>query len=496
MATEGGIGLRDGQSDNRILDGRNSQVRWGILNAFRYGVTNDTIWQPDSYVGEESFWKLLDQAGVEVRLETNFVEGPSGIIVERNTRASSPHIHSLRIEGNSNEVLKAKFFIDASYEGELMQAAGVSFTFGRESSDTYNESWAGITNHSAAQFPLPINPFQTNTTTLLRYIQKAPDPRRHIGESDDNVMSYSYRVCLTTDPANKVPLTPPAGYDPNDFELARRLIQAQVVRNLTISEPWCYLEYNGYKQITKSNMKYDACCGFSPFGIDNPGLAVGYANASRAERARIADNIRYFVQGLMWFWQTDPIIPERIRQKHASYGLCKDEWADNGHFPRQLYAREALRLVGDRIFIQKDRSKECLQDSIAVASWFFDIHDVQRVAVQIENNGTWTVWNEGLVGYQEDKSYPFDLPYWILLPKKAEVANLAVTNCPSVSHVAFSALREEPTLWALGHAAGLAAAMASSQGLASFHDVNVNILREALRSQGGRIHFPADCECE
>jgi hypothetical protein len=110
----------------------------------------------------------------------------------------------------------------------------------------------------------------------------------------------------------------------------------------------------------------------------------------------------------------------------------------------------------------------------------------------MENNGTWTAWNEGLVGYQEDKSYLFDLPYWILLPKKAEVAKLAVTNCPSVSHVGFSALREEPTLWALGRAAGLAAAMASSQGLSSFHDVNVNTLREALRSQGGRTHFPAE----
>lgn len=395
-----------------------------------------------------------------------------------------------------------KFYVDASYEGELLQAAGCSFTFGRESQATYNESSAGITNRSAGQFPVSINPFEDesdSTSSLLKYIQGRFDPRQNVGGADDNVMAFSYRVCLTMDPNNKVPLVAPKGYDPKDFELARRLVRAELSHNLTLSAPWDYLDYYGYEKIRpKQAKKYDACCGRSPFGIDNPGLSLGYANASsRAERDRIAAEHRYFVQGLMWFWQIDPVIPKATREKYADYGLCADEWVDNGHFPRQLYARETIRMVGDKVFTQNDRTPDCREDSIAVATWWFDIHNVQRAAVLngAGTNATWTAWNEGLVTNKDATILPFDLPYWTILPKKAEVSNLAVTNCLSVSHVAFSAIREEPTLWALGNAAGAAAAIGSNEGLDSFHDVNIKTLQEALKNQGGRLHWPESGNC-
>lgn len=377
-----------------------------------------------------------------------------------------------------------------------MQASGVSYTFGRESTHMYNESWAGIRKHSAAQFPVAVDPFQEDGTTLLKYIQNRPDPSSNFGEADDSVMSYSYRVCLTKDPNNKVPVTAPEGYDPADFELARRLVQTEVSENMEVSAPWMYLDYMEYNRIPNTKrVKFDACCGTSPFGIDNPGLAVGYANATRAEKQIIAAEHRYFVQGLMWFWQNDPAVPANLRSEHSEYGLCQDEWPDNGHFPRQIYVREAVRMVGDQVFTQNDRSSECRNDSIGVATWFFDIHDVSRVAVKGENNETWSVMNEGLVGSDEDQIVPFDLPYWVILPKKDQVSNLAVVNCPSVSHVAFSAVREEATLWGLGHAAGVAVAIAVAEGLASFHDVDVVSLQQALLSQGGRLHFPADRVC-
>jgi hypothetical protein len=558
--------------------------------------------------------------------------------------------------------VRAKFFIDASYDGELMRAAGVTHTIGRESRYTYGESLAGITATSAAQFPIPISPFrttgggvdhqrqrgkqrsllsstinnsnnETNTDTIsstisnnsswnnqtttmsagdngtrindndtnnnnndttnlvptvnstealeeakisqndnpgdnhnnnnnnnnnnktyfyytkpnddnmIRYVQKGADPRQQVGDGDDKVMSYSYRVCFTADPNNTVPVTPPDGYNPDDFELARRLVQAQVVTGSSsgntnnngsddvISRPWLLLDYMQYGFTRNSYMKYDACCGRSPFGIDPPGLAVGYANASRAVKRRMAQDHRYFVQGLLWFWYSDPTVPQAIRDNYASYGLCKDEWADNGHFPRQLYIREASRMIGDHVFSQNDRTSDCRQDSIAVATWFFDIHDVQRVAVpnteavavvfpgtessnatmgRNDTNATaaatkqpsssssspsWMVINEGLVNDEVVDFTPFDLPYWIILPKHGEVTNLAVPNCPSVSHVAFSAIREEPTLWLLGQAAGTAAAIALSHGNPSFHDVDVIRLQQALRSQGSPIHWPADRTC-
>ena len=403
-------------------------------------------------------------------------------------------IQALKLEG-LNQWVRGKFFIDATYEGDLMQAAGVSHTFGRESRETYNESWAGITRHSAAQFPVNIDPFQSDEKTLLRYIQDRPDPRQNVGKADDSVMAYSYRVCLTKSPSNMVPITAPDGYDPADFELARRLVEAEVALNVPVSEPWLYLDYMEYDRIPdKKGEKYDACCGGSPFGIDNPGLQVGYVTGGRSVREEIAAKHRYFVQGLMYFWQTDPAVPADIRSKHSQYGLCADEWPDNGHFPRQLYVREAARMVGDHVFTQNDRSTECLNDSIAVATWFFDIHDVQRVAVKGENDSHF-VMNEGLVGGDEDQIVPFDLPYWIILPKLSEASNLAVINCPSVSHVAFSAVREEPTLWSLGHAAGIAATIAVSHGISSYHEVDVSKIQEAILSQGGRIHFPSGRIC-
>jgi hypothetical protein len=170
-----------------------------------------------------------------------------------------------------------------------MQASGVCYTLGRESTHMYNESWAGIRKHSAAQFPVAVNPFQEDGSTLLRYIQDRPDPRSNLGQADDSVMSYSYRVCMTKDPNNKVPVTAPEGYDPADFELARRLVQTEVRDNIEVSAPWLYLDYMEYSRIPNAtHIKFDACCGMSPFGIDNPGLAVGYANATRAEKEIIA----------------------------------------------------------------------------------------------------------------------------------------------------------------------------------------------------------------
>jgi hypothetical protein len=498
MATEGGIGLRDGMDEFRIQDPRNSQVRWGRLNAAHYGLQDGSvIWQPDNFVGEESFQTLLKEAGVEIWFGANVQEGPHGVMIEEKLDQDRI-ITGLRLEGSRKESVQGRFIIDASYEGELMIAAGLSYTFGREKKTQYNEMSAGIRNESGAQFPVAVSPYDnaSGTWELLKYVEDLPDPRKHVGEADDGVMAYSYRVCLTQDPSNRVEILPPTNYDPYDFELARRLIASEIENNLTISAPWIYYEYMNYDKIVSrpNGMKFDACCGTSPFGIDNPALSRGYANGSRIDRQRIVDEHRYFVHGLLWFWKSDPIVPDDLRDHASQFGLCQDEYPDNDHFPRQLYVREAARLVGDDVFTQNDRTSACRHDSIAVATWFFDIHDVSRVPVRDED-GEWITMNEGLVIGSQDVFIPFDLPYWVILPKRQELGNLAVVNCPSVSHVAFSAIREEPTLWALGQAAGIAASIAVLKQLATFHDVDVQELRSSILGQGGRLHFPSNVTC-
>jgi hypothetical protein len=551
MATEGGIGLRDALTDDLRSNPKSSQYRWGQLNAQDYldkinknhiNKNNNThhhkhelphddiaIWQPDHWVGEQSFWTLLNESHVEVMkcdnnsnnmilfagnclqhllficqqvcLDTDLVEGPSGVRIEEGPPRRITAIQLQQENSNcSIRWISAKYFIDASYEGDLMQASGVDFTVEREARSMYHESWAGVTNHSESQFPLPINPFD-GKGRLLRYIQQqhgGVDPRKRVGAADTNVMAYSYRVCLTRD-ANRIPITPPRNFKATDFELARRLVMAERRHNKSLSQPWLYLDYMGYGQIPNMTMKYDACCGFSPVGIDATGLAVGYATASRAERALMAEEHRYYVQGLLWFWQSDASIPDHIRKENAQYGLCPDAWPENDHFPRQLYVREAARMVGERVFTQQDRKQSgiCRHDSIAVGSWGFDIHEMQRVA--LFTGSRWTTWNEGSTGYRQGDHVPFEIPYWVILPKRKELTNLLVPNCPSVSHVAFAAIRVEPTLWQLGVAAGTAAAlgvMSHDSVPRALHDIEISLLQLQLTKQGSPIHWPlniSDC---
>ncbi len=211
MASPGGIGLRDCTFDD-IRINNSTQYEWAMRNAKYYG-SDEEVWQPDNWVGEMNFKKMLSDYGVELKLNTNFVEGSAGVktVVESGLR----RIAAILLE--SGELLEAKYFIDASYEGELMMATGhVQYTYGRESMDQYNESYAGVTADSLSQFEVPVNPFQLNKNNgaeLLKYVQFGADPRSIVGEADENLMAYSFRACVTTNSENRVPISEPPGYD-------------------------------------------------------------------------------------------------------------------------------------------------------------------------------------------------------------------------------------------------------------------------------------------
>ena len=494
VASPGGIGLRD-CADNRVRTNNATQYQWGMRNAKFYGV-DQPVWQPDNWVGEQSFLDMLKESGVELRLKTTFVEGRDGI----QTTADSNDLRRITgIKLESGELLRSKYVIDASYEGELMRSSGyVTYTFGRESQQQYNESLGGVTNKSVGQFKYPVNPYHSDNITLLKWIQDQPDPRKRLGAADDNLMAYSFRACLTKDKNNIVPFAPPPGYDPADFELQRRYLLSELKAGKDPQRPWHNFPYSGYP--SSKAMKFDACCGQSPVGIDAVGLAVGYANGTRAQRKEIIDKHHYYVQGIMWFWASDPAVPKNIRDEMNSYGLCKDEWPDNDHFPLQLYIREAARIVGDKVFTQNDRvpyteMEKCYRDSIGIGSWAFDIHEMERVAVKNES-GQPIAYNEGLTSYDSGGIVLFDIPYYVVLPQRKEMVNLAVPNCPSASHVAFSALRVEPTLWQLGQAAGTAAGVAIQHGGdMALQDIDHQELQNALIQQHTFVRWPADQNC-
>ena len=495
MASPGGIGLRDCEH-NEVRTNNATQYQWAMRNAKFYGV-DDPVWQPDNWVGERTFLDMLKESDVELRLNTTFVEGSAGIHTTVDSHGMR-RITGIKLE--SGEWLECKYVIDASYEGELMIASGyVTYTFGRESQQQYNESFAGITNGSVGQFEYPVNPYQSDNITLLKWIQDRPDPRKRIGSADDNLMAYSFRACLSQNKSNMVPFAPPPAYDPADFELQRRYLLSELKAGKDPRHPWGNLPYHGYP--SSKAMKFDACCGMSAVGIDAAGLAVGYANATRAQKKEIYDKHRYYVQGIMWFWASDPAVPKNIRDEMNSYGLCKDEWPDNGHFPPQLYVREAACIVGDKVFTQNDRvpyydMKKCYRDSIAIGSWAFDIHEMERVAIKNES-GQSIAYNEGLTKPSNGGVFLFDIPYYVILPQMKEMVNLAVPNCPSVSHVAFAAIREEPTLWQLGQAAGTAAGIAIQHGGdMALQDIDHRDLQSALIQQHTFVRWPPNENCE
>ncbi|KAL6057338.1 Xanthan lyase [Balamuthia mandrillaris] len=442
MVTAGGIGMRDFRVEQRLTG---KLLQWAMTNAAHYGVSYP-VWQPDNWVGNRTFWSMLEEAGIPVVLGARMQEGPAGVQVVGGRRISRLHT----VDGRSFALSRNAVVVDASYEGEVMMGAGVSYTWGREARTTYNESYGGIIGSSAAQFKLAVDAQWANGT-LLHYVTKGPDPRTHIGQADRNVMAYSYRVCLTTNRTNQAPFTPPPAYHTADFEIARRYLQEELKAfgEAGVDQPWGNLRYRSYPPANK----FDACCGNASVGIDPPGLAVGYPNGTLTDRQRIAAAHRYYVQGLLWFWAGDPHsgVPDSLRNAILQYGLCADEWPQNDHWPPQLYVREAVRMLGQRIFSQNDRvaasCDSCRPDSIALGDWGFDIHEMERVAVPANYTASKTqAYNEG--------------------------------------HVAFAAIREEPTLWQLGAASGIAATLVASNMFPTVQSVKPSVVAALLQKQG------------
>ncbi len=484
MASAGGIGFRD----IGVLSIVNSTaLAWANRNALHYGV-DYPVWQPDHFVGNASFWALLGQhPGVTVVLSERVRE--RGGVSMSGSRIVSITTAGPTGGGADQRTFEGAYFIDASYEGDVMRFSGARHTWGREPATRYNESLGGVTASSTNPFPGSVGALWPNGT-LLDWVQDGPDPRKVVGEADDNVMAYSFRLCLTKRADNRVPIQAPPGYSTERFELARRYASAAGGEP---HSPWGNLPYRSYPP----GDKFDACCGNSPMGIDAAGLARGYANGTYAERDAIAAAHRFYVQGLAFFYMADPNsgVPPAMREALAEYGLCKDEWPEHGHWPPQLYVREAARLVGDAVFSQNDRVSSaspggCRENSIGTGAWGFDIHQMQRPVV-----GGGNAFNEGLTDPGTGGKPVYEIPYSVLLPRRQDCTNLAVPNCPSVSHVAFAALREEPTLVQLGEAAGSAAALALSHSNAALQDVNPLQLQAALRELGVVVHFPERRNC-
>jgi hypothetical protein len=409
----------------------------------------------------------------------------------------SLHMNGTRIvqvtTADDRRIWKASVWIDASYEGDLVRFSGASYTWGRESRDQYGEADAGVLPYTAFANFLPNYPVNAtlDNGTLAPYI--SPDKLGPVGSADLNMMGYSYRLCLTKTKEKQAPFFKPINYDPNNFIIFQRYLDSLIKSgNYSMGPPIEMLmgiaTYHGYPPADK----FDMCDSFlSAFTSDAINLNRNYVNGTNEDRRRIAKAVSVYLLGMLWYILTSPDVPDHTRNSLNRYGLCNDQWAENEHIPPQLYVREGLRLVNENVFTQNHiQSGLCRNDTIALGSWYIDVHVVTRTV-----NGTY-VNNEGSILKDIDqvngsKSGPaFEIPYSILLPKRNEVTNLLVPVCHAASHIAYSATRVEPHFMLLGGAAGYAAAYSILNGNIDVQAVSVNHIQEILLKDGVLLHYP------
>jgi hypothetical protein len=384
---------------------------------------------------EAQFRRMLDAEGVKLHLE----EPLAGVSMTTNRIAE--------LEMESGNRFRAKMFIDATYEGDLMAQAHVSYTVGREANATYHETLDGITsgNTTAHNFRFPVDPYAVPgdaSSGLLKQISR--EPRGNIGEADRRVQAYNFRMFLTR-AAHRLPFPKPRDYDPSRYTLLARYIAA----GAGIAD---------FMQLHDGDSNNEG--GFS---TDNIGASSAWPEADYATREKIFQDHVNYQQGLMWFVTHDPQVPEAIREKISAYGLSPTDFLETGGWPHQLYVREGRRMVSDYVMTEHNcRGQAVSEDSIGLAEYNMDSHHCQRFVSTATDRATGReraiVRNEGDVEVAPVGPYP--VAYRSIVPKAAECQNLLVPVCLSCSHIAYGSIRMEPVFMVLGQSAGTAAAMA------------------------------------
>jgi hypothetical protein len=456
-------------------------IRGPVLDFFRllgaaYG-KGQPVWHHEPKVASRVFTQMLREQP-RIRL---VMQAPLQSVRMKGSRISEITAGNRRYPGSQ--------FIDASYEGDLMAKAGVTFHIGRESRQQYNESQAGV-RLGKSVCPKCGEKFSPvgKDGRLLPLVD--PHTGAHEGEADGRIMNYNFRLCVTRDRKNRVPFPSPRNYDSNRFELFARMSRAMPNTMVRDDSKPAGTHYVAVRQIRSPyfvmtglpNRKFDLNSG-AVYLMELPGGAAGWAHATPEQRARIRDAHKQYMLEYVHWLRNDPAVSEDARTFFADFGLCADEWVENDHWPPQLYVREARRMVSDRVVTAVDLERRArYPDAILAGKAPLDSKSVRFVATP---NRTDVVKDGNL--YVNVPS--FSIPYRAIRPRPGQASNLLVTNVPSASHIAFTAIRMEPILMGLGVAAGEAAAQAEEQGVA-VQDIDVAKLQARLRAQGMKTEVP------
>lgn len=429
-----------------------------------YGSFEQWIFEP--HVAEGVFAQYVRQADVPVlynhRLTAVEKKGSTIVSISLETvstpKSGEPTVGRIR----------ARQFIDASYEGDLLAKAGVNYTVGREANSHYGETINGVQLLTQHQFPDGIDPYRVPGKPETGLLWGISDARLlPNGTGDRLVQAYNYRICLTSNPANQVPITRPTGYDSTKYELLLRLMAASPQKRKLG-------DYFIWSRMPNQKTDINNRGGFS---TDMIGMSHRYPEASYSERDTILAEHERYTKGLLYFVGHDPRVANEIRQEMAVWGYPKDEYVDNGNWSPQLYVREARRMTGAYVMTQANcEGKTVVTDGIGMAAYTMDSHNCQRVV--IEKNGMKMVKNEGNV--ETGGFPPYPISYRSLTPKAGECTNLLVPVCLSATHIAYGSIRMEPVFMVLGQAAAVASSMAIDANT-PVQNVNVAALQKKLR---------------
>ena len=398
----------------------------------------ETWWMFEPHVAEAIFQDMVTEARVPV------VYGQR-LDLENGVSKDGSRILAITME--SGRVFRGRMFIDATYEGDLMAKAGVSYTVGRESNAEYGETLNGVQTRQATkhQFNHPVDPYVEPgdpSSGLLPGLHSGGPGME--GESDHRVQAYNFRMCLTDVPENRLPYPKPADYDPLRYELLLRYYEAGFDR-----VPWLPKMMPNRKTDTNNS---------GGFSTDDIGMNYDYPEADYAARENIIREHASYQQGLMWTLANHPRVPEKIREKVSRWGLARDEFVDNDNWPYQLYIREARRMVSDYVMTEQNcRGQRIAPDPVSFGAYNMDSHNTQRY---VDHNGH--ARNEGDI---QVRVSPYPVSYRSIVPRAGECSNLLVPVCLSASHIAFGSIRMEPVFMILGQSAATAACLAIDDGV-------------------------------
>lgn len=477
--TSGGLGYTD--SGNKAVVGGIAREFYQLLKKHydkpenwkfdtpkslkNYRPEEDAIWVFEPSVAEHYLRQMAKSDRIQLHFGQRLDREPAKGVLKRGNR-----IQAIRME--SGETYQGKIFMDATYEGDLMACAGVSYTVGREPASQYDEKLAGWVpklNTKTHRFKVNVDPYVVpgdKSSGLLFGI--APGPYPADGAGDKRLQAYCFRMCMSNAEANRVPFPKPADYDESLYELLFRNYEAGDMRlPLKID-----MVPNGK---TDTNNNYAVSTDFI-------GQNYQYPEASYAEREAIIKRHESYQKGLMWSLANHPRVPQEIRDKMKVWGLAKDEFTDNGNWPHQIYVREARRMVSDYVMTENDcRRIRQTPDSIGMGSYNMDSHNCTRF---VTPEGF--VQNEGDV--QVSPGGPYKISYRSIVPKRDQCSNLLVPVCLSSSHMSYGSIRMEPVFMILGQSAATAACMAIDAKL-DLQDVKYEMLKPRLLEDGQVLDY-------